>query len=236
MRVSNWLINATKKWVIDPTTNKWKIGSGGDPCCFRQVIGCDGVPTNFWMTSTNANIVPFFKFSGTCYQFGATAACPPPGSVMLSPAQVQPFASCAACNVPPTCPRCNMSQIRAFVVGMTGACCSPWNGVFDLNVTTPTSPDLCFFDTIVGAMPSGCAPVSAGKPVHMTAFTESNEHIGFFLASDGQNMYGGDAFGAVQSLCDGNPVTINITPKPHNFGGFICPGGAPGTVILSKII
>lgn len=238
MLVSNWLINATKKWVIDPVTNKWKIGTGGDPCCFRQFNLCVGnTPTNFWMTETNAINVASFKLNNVCYGRSAVqASCLPNGSTLLTPAQVQVFGSCALCaGPPPNCPRCSMGIIRASYNGMGGACCALWNGIYDLPVRTspPPTTDLCFFVKDIGFMPAGCS-VGEGSIVQAVVFTESTDHIQVLIRSAGKGLYFADSFSAANliTLCGGSPITMDLFPHPDA----VCPVGGPvGTVTLSKI-
>lgn len=239
--MSNWLINATKKWVIDPVTNKWKIGTGGDPCCFRQFNLCTGnTPTNFWMTETNALTVASFKRQNVCYgRSSVGVSCLPSGATLLTPAQVQVFGSCALCaGPPPVCPRCSMSMIRASFNGMGGACCAPWNGIFDLPVKPPTSADLCFFELIIGTMPAGCPSVAQGTNVIARVFTESSDHIGVSISNSSTGgLYGGDSFTAanLQSLCNGSPITFDVIPTGNTFGFITCADGPTGTVTLSKV-
>lgn len=97
-------------------------------CCYLQAFKCtNDAPSNFWMFNPTFGI---FKYQGTCYKFGTSAFCLPAGATLLTPAQVQPFASCAACagsGVP--CAACigglSPQNILCTVTGLPD--CSPTN-------------------------------------------------------------------------------------------------------------
>lgn len=92
-----WQINSAGQWVIG---DRWKIADAGQACCYRQAKRCDNnAAAPLWMSVTNAATIAAFKYSGVCYTFGSTiAACVPTGGTLLTPAQVQTFATCVECN------------------------------------------------------------------------------------------------------------------------------------------
>lgn len=219
--MSNWLINASKKWVIDPITNTWKIGNAGDGCCYINVVKCsDSTTTNFWMTVANAIGIGAFKYQGVCYRFGGATQCLPGNGTLLTPAQVQVFSSCSTCQPTPPCPWCDTVMARVIFSGVSGSCCALFaNSAFDLPFLFGTTT-FCQFQKSIGPAAGGTCGTGQVVIGISLANTASGQFDVNASTTSGISLSSGSSLNASNptTFCNGGSVTVNMTTTSAGCG------------------